>query len=72
MINHPNRSKRQARVRVVLANSGGQLDERTITVQRDWTAEQVAQVTARTAADLILAATFLYPGDTITVTEITR
>jgi hypothetical protein len=57
MINHPNRSKRR-RVRVVLSNGAGPLDE------------TLAQETAQAAASLILATEFLYPGDTVTVSEI--
>jgi hypothetical protein len=72
MINHPNRSKRQPRVRVVLSNAAGPLDEMVVAVHRDATDEALALETARTAASLILAAEFLYPGDTITVSEIER
>jgi hypothetical protein len=74
MINHPNRSKRQARVRIVLANKGGvPLDERVVSVHRDESdGEIIAHETARAAAALILATEFLYPGDTITMTEITH
>jgi hypothetical protein len=69
MINHPNRSKRR-RVRVVLANGAGPLDERIVSVHRDDTDETLALETAQAAASLILATTWLYPGDTITVSEI--
>lgn len=70
MINHPNRSKRRARVRIVLANVAGPLDERDVLAHPRDTDEQVAQATAQAAAALILEATFLYPGDTVTVTAI--
>jgi hypothetical protein len=69
MINHPNRSKRR-RVRVVLSNGAGPLDERIVSVHRDATDETLAQETAQAAASLILATEFLYPGDTVTVSEI--
>jgi hypothetical protein len=68
MINHPNRSKRR-RVRVVLANAGGPLDERIVSVHRDDTSEMLAVETAQAAVSLILATTGLYPGDMITVSE---
>ena len=70
MINHPNRSKRVGGVRVVLANSAGPLDERIVAVHRGDDDERVAAETAKAAAALILASEFLYPGDTITVSEI--
>lgn len=70
MINHPNRSKRTRRVRIVLANGGGPLDERIVAAHRDADDEFVAQETAQAVIALILATTFLYPGDTITVSEI--
>lgn len=72
MINHPNRSKRTRRVRLVLSNSAGPLDERIVAAHRDDTDETLAEATAEMAVALILAAEFLYPGDTITVTEIER
>jgi hypothetical protein len=72
MINHPNRSRRRGSLRIVLSNSAGPLDERTVPVHRDDTDEMVGQVTAQVAAALILETTFLYPGDTIMVTEIER
>lgn len=71
MINHPNRSKRrQPRIKVTLSNSGGPLDERIVSAHPDWTDQQIAEVTCRTAADMIRETTYLHPGDTITVTEI--
>lgn len=70
MTNHPNRSKRQARIRIMLSNSAGPLDERAITAHRRDTDEQIAHATAQAAAALILEATFLYPGDMLTVTAI--
>lgn len=70
MINHPNRSKRRARVRLVLSNAAGSLDERDVLAHPRDTDEQVAQATAQAAAALILETTFLYPGDTLTVTAI--
>lgn len=72
MINHPNRSKRQPRIKITLSNSAGPLDERTVTAHRDDTEKQVAHSTAQAAAAMIIEAAFLYPGDTITVTEIER
>ena len=70
MINHPNRSKRTRRLRIVLSNGAGPLDERIVSVHPDTLDEVLAFETARAATGLILAAEFLYPGDTITVSEI--
>lgn len=70
MINHPNRSKLRPRIRVTLSNAGGPLDERIVSAHPRDTDEQVAQATAQLAAALIIEATFLYPGDTVSVTAI--
>lgn len=71
MINHPNRSKGR-RVRVVLSNTAGPLDERIVRVHRDASSETLAAEAAKVAAAMILETTWLYPGDTITVSEIER
>ena len=70
MVNHPNRSTRRASLRIVLSNSAGPLDERTVAVHRGDGELTVAKLTAQAAAELIFATEFLYPGDTITVSEI--
>lgn len=73
MINHPNRSKRRVpRIRVTLANDGGPLDERLVSAHPDWSEDQIAEVVARSAIELIRETRFLHAGDVITVTEIER
>jgi hypothetical protein len=70
MINHPNRSKRVARVKITLSNSAGPLDERLVTANRDDTSETIAHDVAKLAAALILETNALYPGDTIRIDEV--
>jgi hypothetical protein len=70
MMAHAHRSMWHPAIRITLSNAGGELDSRIVRARTDHTRERIAQDTAEAIVAMIIETTWLYPGDTITVTKI--